>query len=238
MLLFFSGGTADLFFLFLVILEFIIVIVVSSCFPEDHSKGEYDGKNGDKNIGQVEYREVNEFQLEHVLYIAIQHTVQAVGESAGCYQNNAPARKLSGDQLCSQGNNHGHCEDSRQNNKGNPRAAPSEESERGTVVMDIGKTQDSGNKLFSGRSQRNMALNPELDVLVGNDDQHSDNSIQHSVLLSAAEAAVKSVFFRFVRNLKVSLQLPHSAGKVPSQDLHRQSASSIAGTWCRAPRGR
>jgi hypothetical protein len=44
--------------------------------------------------------------------------------------------------------------------------------------VDVCETQDSGDKLLEG-ARGDVSLNPELDILVGNDNQHSYDSIKH-----------------------------------------------------------
>ena len=58
-----------------------------------------------------------------------------------------------------------------QNDEGNPRSAPAEEAEGSAVIVDVGQAQDPRDEGLPGGTDANVAHDPELDVLIGNDDQ-------------------------------------------------------------------
>ena len=234
----------------LVVLIVLVVIVRLFLAAEQNVQDENEAEHRDEDIGHVEHGEVEQFYLEHVLNIAVENAVDAVGQAARDHQHRAPAPDGAGDEVGSQRDDNAHGKDAADNDKVYPRAASAEEAERRAVVMDVDEADDTGDKLLYAHAHAEVACYPILHPLVEDYDQHSYYCIQHIVLLSAAgKPAARDLLTDIFRPahrcmpehgravlITVLRPPPRSAGRDRSRGRPARSASSSGGISRRGPR--
>ena len=236
-------------FLFFLVLElfvlvFVVIVFLVAPAAEKDEQDEDQAEHGDEDVRDVEDRQlVHEGGHEHVLDIAAEQTVDAVGQTARHDEQQAPAADGGLDELRRERDDHKDREHGAEDDEKHPRVFPAQEAEGGAVVMDVHQLDQAGDQLARAGVERDVPGDPELRPLVEDDDQQRNNGIQHVYLLSAAQAAIgfRAAFPIAASSLRkrispVRPRRRRSAGTDRSRDRPSRSASSSAGTSCRAPR--
>ena len=195
-LFFLFGPTADRHvFLVLVILVILVIIIVvfqptvpggASFTAKENIQDEDKAEHSDGNIRHIKDGEVEKLHLEHILHITVEDAVNAVADTAGHDKDCAPAAERAGDEIGGQGNDHGNGENDADDDEIDSGVSSAQKAESGALIMDVHETEHTGNKLFDSCVEHNISGNPVLQPLVGDDDQHSNDGIQHIFLQSAA----------------------------------------------------
>ena len=131
------------------------------------------GEDGDKDVSYVEDCKVKKLNLEHILYIAIDDTVDHVADTAGGDHNKTPSGQTTGYKICCQCQNDKQTEHTSNDYKVDSCVAAAENTESGTVIMDIYEGNYAGNELDDIGAEKSV-LNPELYGLVNDDYQDTD----------------------------------------------------------------
>ena len=175
-------------FLVIFIVLIVIIVIIPGLFAaEQHVEDKNETEHGDKDISHVEYRKARpEVQPEHILHIAVEDTVDAIGEAACHNEHRAPAPDGAGNKVGGESDYHADGKDAADNNEIYPGSASAEEAERCAVIVDVHKADYTGDKLLYTHAYAEVACNPILHPLVKYDDQYSNYCIQHIILLSAA----------------------------------------------------
>ena len=178
----------------LVVLVFLLVVIrilFIALAAEENEQDEHETEHGDENIRDVEDRQIiHKRGQEHILHIAAQQTVDAVGKSARHDEEQTPAADRGFDQLRCQRDDHENREHGAENDEEHARVLPAEEAEGGPVIMDVDDLEQTRDQIAGTGVERDVSGDPELCPLVENDDQQSNDGVQHNFLLSAADAAL------------------------------------------------
>ena len=177
-------------FVFVVLVFFLValvILVLVALSAEENEQNEHQAEHGDEDIRDVEDRQiVHKGGHEHILHIAAQETVDAVGQTARHDEQQAPAADGRLDQLRGESHDHKDREHGAENDEQHSCVFPAQEAEGGPVVVDVDQLDQTRDQLARAGVERNVSGDPELCPLVENNDQQSNNGVQHNTLLSAA----------------------------------------------------
>ena len=160
----------------------LVVLVIVAARAEENIYHEHQARHDQNRVGDVEHREVDKLELEHVHNIAEENTVDAVAERTGEKQHFAPHRKARVENALDQQ----HGDHNAEHREEYPARIVNivKQAERRAGVVDINKLHHARDQLLRAGRERYIYRDPIFQPLIRNEYHRGNDRKKHVPILS------------------------------------------------------